>query len=440
MSRWSAEQVLALAPDSASATAGRKLATARGWPMLGSDERAVWGLAQGSGKNPYQVAVDPGGPAYKCSCPSRKIPCKHALGLLLLWSAGEIKPSAPPPFAEEWLAARAERAEKAVERSAERSAKEVDPEARAKRQAQREDRISAGVEELDRWLHDLVRQGLAAAQSRPMRFWDDAAARLVDAQAPALGGRVRALGSAAHSGRADWPARLLSQIARLHLAVSAWPRAQEMPVALRATLRDVLGWPLQSEEVRRDGEQVEDAWVVLGVRTIEQERLRVRRTWLRGERSGRAALIAQFTPPGGSFDGEYAGGSVLEGALAYYPAAAALRALPVSELVRRATDTPSPLGGQDLDAALGEWSRALAADPWLERWPVALRAVAPVRSDGRWWLRDEDGAMAPLADGAPWRLVALAGGAPLQVSGEWDGRALHPLAAFTGDDRVVALA
>jgi hypothetical protein len=440
MSRWSAEQVLALAPDSASATAGRRLAATRGWPVLGSDERAVWGLAQGSGKNPYQVAVDLDGPAFRCSCPSRKVPCKHAIGLLLLWSAGDAKACAPPPFAEEWLAARAERADKAVARSAARSAKEVDPEARAKRQAQREDRISAGVEELDRWLNDLVRQGLAAAQSRPMRFWDDAAARLVDAQAPALGGRVRAFGSAAHSGRADWPARLLSQIARVHLAVSAWPRAGEMPEGLRSTLREVLGWPLPGEEVRRDGERVDDAWVVLGVRTIEQERLRVRRTWLRGERSGRPALIAQFTTPGGSFDGDYVVGSVLEGALAYYPAAAALRALPVSDLARRATGTSSPLGGDDLGAALGEWARALAADPWLERWPVALRAVAPIRTDGRWWLRDEDGAMAPLADGAPWRLVALAGGAPLQVSGEWDGRALHPLAAFTGDDRVVALA
>lgn len=435
MSRWSAEQVLALAPDSASVAAGRKLAAARDWPSQGCDERAVWGLAQGSGKDPYQVVVDLGAPAYKCSCPSRKIPCKHILGLLLLWSAGDVQPAAAPAFAEEWLAARAE---KAVERNAERASREADPEARAKRQAQREDRISAGVEELDRWLRDLVRQGLAAAQSRPMRFWDEAAARLVDAQAPGLGGRVRALGSTAHSGRADWPARLLAQVGRLHLAVRAWPRAVALPDDLRESLRDVLGWSLQSDEVRQNGEQVSDAWIVLGVRVIEQDHLWVRRAWLRGERSERPALIVQFKPRGGSFEGDYVVGSMLDGELAFFPMAVALRALPMSALERRG-EGRFPCG-DGFATALEGWSRALGADPWLERWPVTLRAATPVEHGGRWWLRDHAGALAPLASADPWRLIALAGGAPLAISAEWDGRALAPLAAFTDDQRVVALA
>ncbi|MRT44910.1 SWIM zinc finger family protein, partial [Xylella fastidiosa subsp. multiplex] len=90
--RWSADQVLALAPDAASRKAGSKLGAAGPWSEAGSsDEGAVWGLCKGSGSKPYQTVVDladAAGPAYKCSCPSRKFPCKHALGLLLLW-AGE---------------------------------------------------------------------------------------------------------------------------------------------------------------------------------------------------------------------------------------------------------------------------------------------------------------------------------------------------------------
>ena len=431
--------MVALAPDSASVAAGRKLAVARAWPQLGCDERAVWGLAQGSGKNPYQAAVDLNGPAYKCSCPSRKIPCKHVLGLLLLWSAGEVAPAPPLAFAEEWLAARSERAEKAVVVAAARASTESDPEARAKRQAKREERIGAGVQELDRWMRDLARQGLAAAQSRPMRFWDDAAARLVDAQAPGLGGRVRALGSTVHSGRADWPGRLLAQLGRLYLAVSAWPRAEALPGDLRASLREVVGWPVPGEEVRRSGEQVADEWVVVGVRTIEQDRLSVRRTWLRGRSSGRPALILQFTPPGGAFDLDFMLGSVLRGPLAFFPGAAALRALPAGE-IERCPDGGQLPGGDGIAAALADWSRALAADPWLERWPVALDGVVPLRRDGDWWLRDRDGVLAPLAGREHWRLVALAGGAPLQVSAEWDGRALTPLCARAGDERIVALA
>ncbi|MBW5486798.1 SWIM zinc finger family protein, partial [Streptomyces bambusae] len=86
--RWTAEQVLALAPDDASRKAGGRLGGAGPWSQTGgSASGSVWGLCKGSGSKPYRTVVDLTGPAYKCSCPSRKFPCKHALGLLLLWAA-----------------------------------------------------------------------------------------------------------------------------------------------------------------------------------------------------------------------------------------------------------------------------------------------------------------------------------------------------------------
>ncbi|MGH3171654.1 MAG: SWIM zinc finger family protein, partial [Trebonia sp.] len=68
-----------LAPDGSSARAARGLAKAAPWTGTGATDDAVWGLCQGSGANPYQTVVDLTGPAYKCSCPSRKFPCKHGL-------------------------------------------------------------------------------------------------------------------------------------------------------------------------------------------------------------------------------------------------------------------------------------------------------------------------------------------------------------------------
>src|SRR5438876_1189186 len=96
MPLWTADQVLGLAPDDAAASAGRKLAAPGGWTREGYSERCVWGLVQGSGKTPYQVAIDLQGPAFKCSCPSRKIPCKHVLGLLLRWAQSGLHEAAPP--------------------------------------------------------------------------------------------------------------------------------------------------------------------------------------------------------------------------------------------------------------------------------------------------------------------------------------------------------
>ncbi|RNG10382.1 SWIM zinc finger family protein, partial [Streptomyces botrytidirepellens] len=111
--RWTAEQVLALAPDAASHKAGGKLAGAASWSGTGARGQAVWGLCAGSGSEPYRTVIDVHGPAYRCSCPSRKFPCKHALGLLLLWGAGGAgvpEGGEPPEWAEQWLGERRERA------------------------------------------------------------------------------------------------------------------------------------------------------------------------------------------------------------------------------------------------------------------------------------------------------------------------------------------
>src|SRR5216117_3257786 len=92
--RWGRDQVLGLAPDAASQKAAIGIAGPAKWAGTGCDERVVWGECQGS--SVYKTSIDLDGPAFRCSCPSRKIPCKHALGLLLLWSDGPVPEGARP--------------------------------------------------------------------------------------------------------------------------------------------------------------------------------------------------------------------------------------------------------------------------------------------------------------------------------------------------------
>ena len=106
------EQVLALATDPASAAAARKLAVPKPWKNLGQSDRAMWGECQGSAL--YQVRVDLSDMSTKCSCPSRKFPCKHALALLLLaaTSGGSFATGAHPEWVSEWFDKRAASAER----------------------------------------------------------------------------------------------------------------------------------------------------------------------------------------------------------------------------------------------------------------------------------------------------------------------------------------
>src|SRR5215207_7296833 len=126
--RWLPEHVAALAPDPAAAAAARRLALPGRWGASGCDDDAVWGLSQGSGAEPYQVVVELAEPAYRCTCPSRKLPCKHGIALLLLWADGNVPAaSSRPPFAAAWLARRAARAAAAAAREADPAADDEPP-------------------------------------------------------------------------------------------------------------------------------------------------------------------------------------------------------------------------------------------------------------------------------------------------------------------------
>src|SRR5215212_2847756 len=74
-----------VAPDSSSLQAGRGLRKKIAKLGVSADGTWLLGECQGSAKLPYQVSVDlvnPSAPLGRCNCPSRKFPCKHALGLL----------------------------------------------------------------------------------------------------------------------------------------------------------------------------------------------------------------------------------------------------------------------------------------------------------------------------------------------------------------------
>jgi hypothetical protein len=428
--RWTAQQVLALAPDDRSARAARALGDLRRWSDLGSTGSLVYGRCQGSGRQPYQVTVDLTEPAFKCTCPSRKLPCKHGLALLLLWAehgdaVGER--AAAADFADEWAAERAGRADRRTARA------EVDPEARARRQAEREATMTAGLDELERWLGDLVRQGLAGARRQPYGFWDAMAARLVDAQAPALAERVRHVGGSL-AARDDWAETLLFEAGRWQLAVEGWRRRDSLDAATYADLRAFLGWPHRPDEVEAF-ERVEDRWVVAGVREGTDGRIANQRTWLWGERTGRWVVLLDFAAAGAALRVADVVGSVVEDAVVVHPGSPPNRAA-WSGAQRVVAGGALPAAAA-VDAAVDQVAAWLAADPWRDRLPVSLAGVVLVEDGGRWWLVDAAGDRLPLGAGVePWAALALSGGHPMAVFAEWDAGALHPAAVAPAGDPV----
>ena len=181
---WNAQRVTSLAPDARVAAAGLKLAKTGTWSDVGYHESLLWGQCKGSGKNPYQVCADLADSAFRCSCPSRKFPCKHALSLLLVQAAGaQFKDEEMPDWVQSWLDKRGQTKEKKEKKAA-------DPAQRQKRQAAREKKVASGLEDLNLWLRDLLRQGLLQIDRND---FDQMARRLVDQQLSPLGQQLQRL-------------------------------------------------------------------------------------------------------------------------------------------------------------------------------------------------------------------------------------------------------
>ncbi|MGX5213115.1 SWIM zinc finger family protein [Streptomyces violaceus] len=444
--RWTADQVLALAPDTASRKAGSKLGAAGPWSEAGSsDEGTVWGLCKGSGSKPYQTVVDiadASGPAYKCSCPSRKFPCKHALGLLLLWAGGDgaVPSGQAPEWAGQWLAGRRKRAEEksAGENPASPSGS-ADPEAARRRAERRAERVTAGAVELEQRLADLLRGGLATAEQSGYGLWEETAARMVDAQAQGLAARIRELGAIPSTG-SGWPVRLLEECALLHLLGRGWLRRERLPDGLAATVRSRIGLPASAE-----GPPVRDRWLVLAQYDTTDPRLTTRRIWLHGAASHRTALLLSYGAAGRAPELALPVGLSLDAEMSAYPGAGQSR---VALGERFAPPTPTDIRppGVTTSQAAARYGDALRDDPWLESVPVTLDRVVPTPDGGSWQLADadEDAALplAPAARSRPglWRLVALSGGAPVRVFGECGHQGFTPLTAWPeGPGDAVAL-
>ncbi|MEV6278295.1 DUF5691 domain-containing protein [Nocardia sp. NPDC051832] len=351
---------------------------------------------------------------------------------------------------------------------------------------QREVRVGAGLEELDIWLGDQVRTGLAQTD-RSRKVFAAMAARMVDAQAPAIAAVLRRLPELV-AARPDWPGLLLREYARLHLLITAHRRLEELPPPLQASIRTHVGYPTRTATVREEP-PLRDHWMALGVRTTEEERLHTRRTWLLGRRTRRWALLVEHSFGTPEFSKDVPPLGVMADAdVHFYPGAAPLRALwgdryadgepfttlpsppesgtPPSPHITSPSSqhTPPPqyagasqlrdvvaspdqhvaapsssrhARGRDpgfagpVALALAAQAEALAADPWLRAWPVVLTDVVPVVGETGWQVAESGGLALPLvAAEAPWQLLGISGGHPVTVVGEWTAGGLVPISVF----------
>ena len=80
------------------------------------------------------------------------------------------------------------------------------------------------------------------------------------------------------------------------------------------------------------------------------------------------------------------------------------------------------------------YQKALAVNPWLFSYPVYLETVRPVIHNKQHLLVDPTGEVLPINSEYQnfYSLLAISGGAPIAMFGEFDGYQFYPLSVVTG--------
>lgn len=406
----------ALAPDQASLKAAAGLKKPGKWSNMGmsSDSRLIWGACAGSGANPYLVMADLGDMGSKCTCPSRKFPCKHALALFWMRADNSLsfQPGEIPEWVSDWLNRRrkttgtpsapaASRPVSTEDQPKDLSAATLeepealeDPKAVARRAAAAEKRaleteqsVLDALTALEGWIHDQLRLGLAP-------FIDDVtarcrriAARLVDGKAATLAGRLDEL-----------PARLLAlpvgdrvrgaviELGKLVLLARAFRMDPKNPAIRRSILsaenRDSL---LENPDALR----ITSHWEVLGEKVeTRRDGLVSQTSWLLnlGDQGPQFAVLLDYYPASaGKRSSVFTIGEQFEGDLVFYPAQQPSRAILLGRksLESESLKWPSkPVA--NLIAAIAPH---LYEEPWLLDIPVLL-PPGQIMMDGlgkAWW-------------------------------------------------------
>ncbi len=410
------------APDQNSLKAASKLRAAQKWPLLARNEDGtlVWGECQGSGATPYRVVGDLKDLGSKCSCPSRKFPCKHALALFWVFhdraEAFETQPV--PQWITEWLSRRrgaatgdAKPSQKtdigAAALESMEPIKKTVAEAQLRRQKTaaetrsiaRKDAMIAGFEDLEIWVADQLRLGVGGLLEDMAARCRQIAARLVDAKAINLAARLDELPGAILSlPREHRVEALIAELGALILLVRAFQATPDDPELMREIAQtEKKETLLQSPAALK----VTGSWEVLAeTLRSRKDRLIEHSLWLLkcdqdgAEQKGPSfALIQDFYPAvAGKRNKSWQLGQVLYGDLCFYPAALPLRALV------EAWRQPNPMSSQGAENKALPWTeRACEAEDGLPTRFAEIRKAAP-------WMR-ESPHMLP-----PGRLVVAAGG------------------------------
>ncbi|HPN69348.1 MAG TPA: SWIM zinc finger family protein [Saprospiraceae bacterium] len=379
--KFSESQIRSLAPDEASMKAGKGLSSKNSWVTIGQNDRVLWGEIKGSGAKPYQTQIDLLNIAFKCSCPSRKFPCKHGIGLMLVLVSDPNAPTQTdePSWVAEWINKRAVKSEQViVEKTYTEEELSKLEKGKEKRAEERAVAVEDGVAELTLWFKDLIKSGLIHLPNKDLSYFNKTSARMIDAKAPGLASWVKSLSNLNYASGNDWQLEALQIICKTFLLLDAYKNIGQQIEEMQVTIKNLIGWSQSPKDLLADDSQpiIKDIWLVLGQEEKTNDDIIVQKTWLLGLHTNEKAMILNFGTKFSPMPISVMKGSILEAEMVFFPGETRQRA--IIKLQNQMFDNVPKLPEllEDFEQAIDLDRANIAKNPW---WNDTIIVVKNVR-------------------------------------------------------------
>ncbi|MDY3069849.1 MAG: hypothetical protein SOR57_09420 [Parabacteroides sp.] len=248
--------------------------------------------------------------------------------------------------------------------------------------------------------------------------------RMVDAQAPGLAGKLRAMEDIDFDSE-SWKSDLIESMGRLYLLIQSYRNMDSLPEEWKDEIRTQIGYP-QSKDKVLAGEPVPDSWLVLHKQSRKINDINTDIYWFYGKRSGLFARYLSFTVAGTFSTENWIPGSVYEGRLCFYKGIGTCRRALFRESVLQ-EEGFVPECCTDLKQAAAAYRQAIITNPFSEDIPLLVNNVTAVRNGKDYTLLDNGGNAVPvkMPEESYIDILAVSGGNPFAslvlVSGDvWE--------------------
>lgn len=396
------DQINKIIPDEASLKAAKGLADPNKWTSFYQNRRVLWGEIKGSGSNPYLTQIDLQNIGYKCSCPSRKFPCKHGLGLMLLISKLDIPINEnEPAWVKDWIDKRHQKSESLkVEKNYSEEDNAKQQKAKLKREDDRNLSVEDGIAELRIVLCDWVRVGLINLRQKEDTYFKRISARLVDAKASGLANMINEIAEIRFN-KIKWEEELLKSISQLFLLIESYKNINKLDYKWQCSIKNLIGWNQSTKELIDDENAltIKDSWFVIGQENnTSDDNIITQKNWLIGLNTNQSALIINFSFRSTPIESIILPGTTIEADLAFFPGVIAQRAILKHQKSVSTNISQMPLAYTNIATFYSRIREVIAVYPFLFETLCILSKVRISEKDENSILIDSEGQYMLISD------------------------------------------